>query len=401
MNYILFDDHTRYGFLPLTYTRPIADLRIGITTIREKWKRHLEAPLSTLTVNSLQDKFPAQIESQNIIIQGGVLPDQSLAEAVQSLSASEALVNDEGQLLAAHLSDKKLNQLTKNDLALASSSVLKECTPTTYDQSLLKLNHWYDLFSNNDKALRTEFEQLTRNRKSAPVPKNTTVLGDAVFVEQGATINCATLNAQEGPIYIGKEAEIMEGSHIRGPCAAGPHSVIKMGAKIYGATTLGPYSKVGGELNNVVIQGYSNKGHDGFLGNAVLGEWCNIGADTNNSNLKNNYGDVKVWNYQEDTFANTGLQFCGLVMGDHSKCAINTMFNTGTTIGVSANIFGGGFPRRFIPSFSWGGSKGFTTFKLSKAYEVAERVMPRRDEQLTNADKEILENVFKTTEKYR
>ncbi|MGB1307109.1 MAG: glucose-1-phosphate thymidylyltransferase, partial [Flavobacteriales bacterium] len=216
-----------------------------------------------------------------------------------------------------------------------------------------------------------------------------------------AKVEHAILNASTGPIYVGKDAEIMEGSIVRGPLAMCENSVLKMGAKIYGATTLGPYCKVGGEVNNSVLLGYSNKGHDGFLGNSVLGEWCNLGADTNNSNLKNNYAEVKLWSYQSERFVNTGLQFCGLIMGDHSKCGINTMFNTGTVVGVSANVFGAGFPRNFVSSFSWGGSAGYMTYRLNKVFEVAEKVMQRRAIEFNQVEKDILTEVFELTKSYR
>jgi len=222
-----------------------------------------------------------------------------------------------------------------------------------------------------------------------------------IFVEEGAKVECAILNASTGPIYIGKDAEIMEGAIVRGPLALCEHAALKMGAKIYGPTTIGPHSKVGGEVNNSVIIGYSNKGHDGFLGNSVLGEWCNIGADSNNSNLKNNYAEVKLWNYPQERFVNTGLTFCGLIMGDHSKCGINTMFNTGTVVGVNANIFGSGFPRNFVASFSWGGAAGFTTYKTADAFEVAARVFDRRGMVFNETEQEILQHVFEITAKYR
>jgi UDP-N-acetylglucosamine diphosphorylase/glucosamine-1-phosphate N-acetyltransferase len=271
-----------------------------------------------------------------------------------------------------------------------------------YDDEVLKLEHTWDIFSKNGQAIEDDFELLTKGRRSQQIPSSNNVIsGEYIFIEEGAKLEFATLNASSGPIYIGKDAEIMEGSMIRGPFALCEHATVKLGAKIYGPTTVGPHSKVGGEVNNSVIFGYSNKGHDGFLGNSVLGEWCNLGADTNNSNLKNNYAEVRLWDYNTETFAKTGLQFCGLMMGDHSKCGINTMFNTGTVVGVSANIFGSGFPRNFVPSFSWGGNGGFTTYLTNKAFEVAEVVMSRRDIELTDIDKAILEHVFEVTKKFR
>ena len=243
---------------------------------------------------------------------------------------------------------------------------------------------------------------ITKNRKSQPIPAGVnTVNQENIFLEEGAKLTFCTLNASTGPIYIGKDAEIMEGCIVRGALAMCDNSVLKLGAKIYGATTIGPHSKVGGEVNNSVLMGYSNKGHDGFLGNSVLGEWCNLGADTNNSNLKNNYAEVRLWDYNTGRFAKTGLQFCGLMMGDHSKCGINTMFNTGTVVGVSANIFGSGFPRNFIPSFSWGGASGFTVYKTNKVFEVANEVMKRRKISFDDIEKRILENVYELTKQYR
>jgi UDP-N-acetylglucosamine diphosphorylase/glucosamine-1-phosphate N-acetyltransferase len=250
--------------------------------------------------------------------------------------------------------------------------------------------------------IEADFALLTAGRKSAPLSETVSVLSrENVFVEEGFSGEYFTLNASTGPVFLGKGSEIMEGSVIRGPLALGSHSTVKLAAKIYGPTTIGPHCKAGGEINNSVLQGFSNKGHDGFLGNAVVGEWCNLGADTNNSNLKNNYTEVKVWNYPSNRFIRTGLQFCGLIMGDHSKTGINTMLNTGTVAGVSANIFGSGFPRNFIPSFSWGGAAGLVDYKLEKAFETMEEVMRRRDLELTETDKVIFRHIFKETEKYR
>ena len=267
---------------------------------------------------------------------------------------------------------------------------------------LLKVETTWDIFSKNGAAIKADFDLITKNRTSAPIPEKTVAFNsEAIFIEEGAKLPLCVLNATDGPIYIGKNAEIMEGSMVRGPFALCEESTLKMGTKIYGSTTVGPHSKVGGEVNNSVFFGYSNKGHDGFLGNSVIGEWCNLGADTNNSNLKNNYAEVRLWSYETENFAKTGLQFCGLMMGDHSKCGINTMFNTGTVVGVSANIFGSGFPRNFIPSFSWGGAKGFTTYLTSKAFEVAKVVMLRRGIELSEQESAILEHVFELSAAYR
>ena len=271
-----------------------------------------------------------------------------------------------------------------------------------FDEDLLQIKNTWDLFSLNEQAIQSDFELITEGKKSQPIPDGVQAIQkEHIFIEEGATVLFSSLNASKGPIYIGKGAEIMEGCSVRGPFAMCEHSVLKMGTKIYGATTLGPYCKVGGEVSNSVLFGYSNKGHDGFLGNSVIGEWCNLGADTNTSNLKNNYAQVKLWNYQQNKFTDTGLQFCGLMMGDHSKCGINTMFNTGTVVGVSANVFGAGFPRNFIPSFSWGGPSGFKTYQLKKVFEVAKVVMKRRSLNFSEQDQRILEFIFEETSSKR
>ena len=272
-----------------------------------------------------------------------------------------------------------------------------------YQGDYLLLEHPWELFSKNKEILAYDFDLLTRDRVSQSLSDTNTVLGDRdqIFLEEGARVECSILNTQDGPIYIGKNAQIMEGCIVRGGMALCDHAILKMGAKIYGASTFGPYCKVGGEVNNAVLMAYSNKGHEGFLGNSVLGEWCNLGADTNTSNLKNNYAPVRLWNYATEGFAKTGLQFCGLMMGDHSKAGINTMFNTGTVVGVSANIFGSGFPRNFMPSFSWGGASGYTEYKTNKAFETARAMMARRGVEFDEAEQSILEEVFQQTEKYR
>ncbi len=389
MNYILFDGPSRQNLLPFTYTRPVADIRIGILTIREKWEAYLGYTTTTITEAYLADKFPMVELESNVMINGAVLPSAKLVELVTSLKENQAIFQGE-DLIAFFSKD------TQEEVDFESYDVIE------YDDELLKIEHTWDIFSKNGEAIISDFQLLTEGRTSQPISDTNQVLGKAhVFVEEGASLECVTLNATKGPIYIGKDAEIMEGSVIRGPFALCEGATVKLSAKIYGPTTVGPFSKVGGEVNNSVIFGYSNKGHDGFLGNSVLGEWCNLGADTNNSNLKNNYAEVRLWDYQTEGFARTGLQFCGLMMGDHSKCGINTMFNTGTVVGVSANIFGSGFPRNFVPSFSWGGSSGFKTYLTRKAFEVAEVVMKRRNVDLTDQDKAILEYIFEETQKYR
>lgn len=389
MNYILFDGPSRNNLLPFTFTRPVADIRVGILTIREKWELHLDAITTTITEEYLSDKYPMVEMEENILINASYLPNFDLVEMIKDLGENQAIFRNE-DVIAFYTKD------AQDDIDFETFEAIE------YDDDILKIEHTWDIFSKNGQAIEDDFELVTKDRRSQPIPSSNNVIsGENIFIEEGAKLEFAILNASSGPIYIGKDSEIMEGSIIRGPFALCEHAVVKLGAKIYGPTTVGPHSRVGGEVNNSVIFGYSNKGHDGFLGNSVLGEWCNLGADTNNSNLKNNYAEVRLWDYNTDAFAKTGLQFCGLMMGDHSKCGINTMFNTGTVVGVSANIFGSGFPRNFIPSFSWGGNGGFTTYLTNKAFEVAEVVMARRTIELTEIDRSILEHVFEITKKFR
>ncbi len=395
-NLILFDDDIRDHLLPLTFTRPICELRIGILTIREKWEKWLGIDASYITQDYLSEKYPLKITSENIVINGSVMPSERLCRLVKQLDFNEALLQD-GELIAAKLNKEQFEHLMNNEDI--QELVGYELVETPF----LKINHPWDIFMLNEIAIAEDFEFLTKGRTSQAISTTNIVLGDRenIFLEEGASVECATLNAKKGPIYIGKDAEVMEGTHIRGALALCEGAKLKLGAKVYGATTIGPYSKVGGEVSNIVITGYSNKGHDGYLGNAVLGEWCNIGADSNNSNLKNNYAEVRLWDYLTEKFIPTGLQFCGLIMGDHSKCGINTMFNTGTVIGVSANVFGAGFPRNFVPSFSWGGASGYSTYRLDKVCEVAEKVMARRKVDFTETDKNILANIFEQTSSNR
>lgn len=389
MNYILFDGNVRNQLLPFTFTRPVADIRVGILTIREKWEHLLGFTTTTVTEDYLSEKYPFLELENNILINASFLPSEKLVNIIKGLQENQAVF----------LEDEPIAFFTTEgqEVDFESFDIIKYV-----EDDVLRIEHTWDIFSKNGEAIKRDFEMLTKNRDSQPIPKGIwTKNPENIFIEEGATIEFCTLNASEGPIYIGKDAEIMEGSMVRGPFALCEHSTLKMGAKIYTNTTIGPHSKVGGEVNNSVIFGYSNKGHDGFLGNSVLGEWCNLGADTNNSNLKNNYAEVRLWDYETEGFARTGLQFCGLMMGDHSKCGINTMFNTGTVVGVSANIFGSGFPRNFVPSFSWGGSGGFTTYKTDKAFEVAKVVMERRNIEFSEMDAKILEHVFEETAKWR
>jgi UDP-N-acetylglucosamine diphosphorylase/glucosamine-1-phosphate N-acetyltransferase len=389
MNYILFDGTVRNALLPFTFTRPVADIRIGILTIREKWEKYLGYTTTTLTEEYLMEKYPMVEMEENIMINASFLPNPILIDMVQNLNAKEAILFGE-EIIAFHTND------TQEDIDFDEYELIE------YEGDVLRVENTWDIFAKNDAAIREDFELLTEDRFSQPIPKSVNVIApENIFIEEGAKLEFVTLNASTGPIYIGKNAEIMEGSVIRGPFALCEEAQVKLATKVYGATTVGPHCRIGGEVNNSVLFGYSNKGHDGFLGNSVLGEWCNIGADSNNSNLKNNYEEVRLWSYETEGFARTGLQFCGLMMGDHSKCGINTMFNTGTVVGVSTNIFGSGFPRNFVPSFSWGGASGFTTYITKKAFETAKIVMSRRHVEFTEEDAKILEHVFEETKKYR
>lgn len=389
MNYILFDGTVRNSLLPLTFTKPVADLRIGILTIREKWETYLGFTTTTLTEDYLEEKFPMVEMAQNVMINSSFLPTLALAELIMELKENQAIFKDE-EVIAFFTTESQ------------ETIDFEHYEQIEFESEVLQIKNTWDLFSLNDKVLRADFELITEGRISQPIPEGVRYVNkENIFIEEGAEILFSVLNASNGPIYIGKDALVMEGSLIRGPYAMCERSVVKMGAKIYGATTVGPFCTVGGEINNSILSGYSNKGHDGFLGNSVLGEWCNIGADTNNSNLKNNYSEVRLWNYETENFAKTGLQFCGLIMGDHSKCGINTMFNTGTVIGVSANIYGSNFPRNFIPSFSWGGAAGFSTYQMDKVTETATLVMKRREVDFDSKEQRILEHIFEITKKYR
>lgn len=388
-NFILFDDDCRDHLLPFTLTRPVSEIRIGILTIREKWQRSLNAKPLYFTQSYLREKFPLEIKETNWLINGSVLPDPRLVAQVKALLTGEAIV--ENDLLIACCAEEKFLKAERLDTqSLIRSS--KIIAPASSPRTVRKLT---DIFSKNSEALRDDYKLITYKRRSATIYESNKVLNrNDVFIEEGAKVEFAYLNASKGPIYIGRNAEVMEGAMIRGPFSLGDHSEVKMGAKIYFPSTVGPHCKVGGEINASVIFGYSNKVHDGYLGHSIIGEWCNLGAGTNNSNLKNNYGEVDLWNYATERFEPTGLQFCGLMMGDHAKCGINTMFNTGTVVGVFANIFGGEFPGKLIPSFSWGSpSKGFDEYKIDKALEVARRAMERKGIELTNVDEKLLKHI--------
>ncbi len=389
MNYILFDGPARNALLPFTFTRPVADILTGIMTIRQKWEMRLGSTTTTLTEEYLSAKFPMVELEENVMINASFLPNNTLAEMVSVLGPNQAIFKGD-EVIAFYTNEEQ------EEVDFDTYEIIE------YEGDCITIKNTWDIFSKNNLAIQEDFNYLTEDRKSQPIPKSVNVIApENVFIEEGAKLEFVTLNASTGPIYIGKDTEIMEGSMIRGPFALCDNASVKMGSKVYGATTVGPYSRIGGEVKNTVIFAHSNKGHEGYLGDSVIGEWCNMGADTNNSNLKNNYEEVKLWSYKTEGFAKTGLQFCGLMMGDHSKCGINTMFNTGTVVGVSANIFGTGFPRNFIPSFSWGGASGFTTYVTKKAFETARLVMSRREIEFDEQEAAILEHVFEESKKWR
>jgi len=393
---ILFDDEVRDHLLPLTYTRPVCELRVGILTIREKWERWMGGEIAFVTQDYLAEKYPIDYGAENIVINGSVMPSEQLCTLLKQMEFNEAFLRGD-ELIAAKLDEAQFERLVNDE-------EIKELRGFDLeDTQYLKLDRLWDIFQLNDQALELDFQLLTQGRTSQPLSSTNTVIGpsEKVFLEEGAEVECAMLNTARGPIYLGANAQIMEGSTVRGGLAMGPHSVLKMGAKIYGATTLGPHCKLGGEVNNSVLQGYSNKGHDGYLGNSVIGEWCNLGADTNASNLRNNYGEIKAWSYVDEDFRKTGRQFAGLFMGDHSKSGINTMFNTGTVVGVSANVFGSGFPPKFIPSFSWGGAGKLETFLAEKAFEAAEYMMSRRKVAFDLQERLIMLRIFEESARYR
>jgi len=383
MNVILFDDPTlRKALLPFTYTRPLSAIRVGILTIAEKWEKRLGTEVSYKTETYLQKKYPVVSTLNNLLINGAVCPDELLVDTVKSLPDGYYLVKG-NFLIAARNPDDEMT--TQNTLE--------------YESQLTVIDHPWRVFRENADQLKRDFKLITHGRKSFPITdKYTAVYGEEnIFVEEGVTILAAVLNAESGPIYLGKNSIIQEGVVIRGSFALCENAQINMGAKLRGDTTVGPFSKVGGEISNTVFFGNSNKAHDGYLGNSVIGEWCNLGAGTNSSNLKNNYDTVKLWSHAENSFKNTGLQFCGLMMGDHSKSGISTMFNTGTVVDVCANIFGGGLPPTYIPSFAWGGAQGFTIYKIEKALETINKVMSRRNADFSEDDKDILLHLFKET----
>ncbi len=404
-NVVLYDTlESHENLLPLAYTRPVADFRIGITTIKEKWESLLPGHYSYKTVGYLQEKFPKKDLEDNpaLFIAGCVIPDEGLVEAICALKEGEVLT-DGKKVIAFNARETEFDRLSSaNPEEIAGSRV---AVP-----ELGSLEYVYDIFLKNAEVFKADYARMVKGRSSALLSDSCRLIGPgttpdglpSVFIEEGAQVEGAILNVKNGPIYIGKDSEVMEGCALRGPIALCHRSKFKMGAKVYGGTTIGPFCKVGGEIDNVVIFGYSNKAHDGYLGNAVIGEWCNIGAGTNASNLKNDYAKIRLWNYREHRFMRTDLQFCGLIMGDHSKAGINCMFNTATVVGVGVNLHGAGFPRVFIPSFSEGSPEGgFSNVEIDKFMSTAQRVMSRRGLELNDKDRHICEHIYDYASKFK
>lgn len=398
MNIILFDhEKIRTNLYPFTLTRSAADIRIGILTIAGKWEKLIkqEDQLNYITAGYIQPKYPLKTDQQNFIVASNILPDKQLISQIQNLQTNETLINSSGNKIATCLSEKDCKKLQET---LEWPKGLKEIP---LHQNCLQIDHPWHIFQHNGEAIKSDFSLICSNRTSEAIQDPFTRIYNTenVFVEEGASLKACIINAEKGPVYIGKNASVQEGAIIQGPFAMGEKSQVTMGAKIRADTTLGPFCKAGGEVNNAVMFGYSNKAHEGFLGNSVIGEWCNMGADTNVSNLKNNYDYIKLWDEATQDYVKTDVLFCGLFMGDHSKCGINTMFNTGTTVGVSANIFNGGFPQKHVPSFSWGGEHGLSTYKLEKAIETANNMMKRRDLALSEAEISILQHLYNQSQK--
>lgn len=381
----LFDSKHREALLPFTFTRPIAEIRVGILKISEKWHHYLQpSSIDFITTDYLQPIYPQSNTNFALYINGAFLPNFDLANAVSRLNVGEMLTDKSGEVIAL-----------KGDAPW--ETLIHTCAPQTYNHPLRKLTKKSDIFQFNGAEIQQDFILLTKGRTSMPLPNTCQLLGEPqnLFIEEGAQIECSTLNCKNGVIYIGKNAEIQEGCNVRGNLAILEHAQIKMGTRIYGDTTIGPHCRVGGEVSNLVMFGYSNKGHDGFVGNAVIGEWCNLGAGTNASNLKNNYGSVKQYNYATQRFEDTQLQFCGLMMGDHTKCSIGTQFNTATVVGVASQLFGSQFHSNFIPSFSFGNQeRGYTPIDIEKVIESEIAMMQRRNKTLSETYCQVLRTIF-------
>jgi len=400
MNFVLIDTHWQ-ELLPLTFTRPASHLLVGIDRIYDKWERHLGQTPAVMTAEYLQRKFPVVLEENNLLINSTIIPTTELVDSILNLPEGKVL-SHLGQFVAAHCDRKTCADLAfkiGKSVSLKVSDFVSE--EVGFAGNLIKMLQPSDLFSHNDAVLRKDFEEITKGYRTSSPPPDVRVKGKDLFIHKDAVLNHCIINTETGPVYIGPYAEIMEGTLIRGPVSIGAHSVVKMGAKIYGASSFGAYCRIGGEISNSVMHDYSNKGHDGFLGNSVVGSWCNLGADTNTSNLKNNYGPVRVWNYPSHSFRDSGLQFHGLIMGDHAKASINTMFNTGSVVGVCTNVFEGGFPPKFLPSFTWASSEKHETFKIEKAFEAARAMMQRREVEFDSEDEAIFNQIFRFDEEMR
>lgn len=396
-NIILFDlPAVRENLLPLSYTRPIADFLVGITTLRKKWESFLAGEFSYSTIGYLSEKYPMKTAEEDLFIASNIIATEHLARRLDTLEPGEVLMADTraGQRVLVGFKGGA-NRLDEVIHSMPAGIV--------YEEKVDAINYVYDIFLLNGRQIEADFDVLTAGREGQSIPRSNTVIGDPdrIYIESGAIVEGVVLNASHGPIYVGRHVEIMEGSCLRGPIALGEHSTVNMGTRIYPGTSLGPWCKVGGELNNVVIFGFTNKAHDGFLGNAVIGEWCNLGAGCVASNLKNDYTEIKLWNYPSHRFLRTGLQFCGLIMADHSKAGINTMFNTATVVGVGVNIHGSGFPRNFIASFSEGGPSGFTDLPMEKFFDIAKRMMARRGRSLSETDNRIFHAIRELAENYK
>jgi len=396
---IFFDDDKWKSILPLTYLKPACELRVGILTIAEKWKLLFDdATHGYITNDYLSHKYKISLEDTNIAINGRLLPNANVISLIKRLQPNQGLLYQDifiGGILSKEQFDIENQDIHIDDMEMIDIS--------SYDsRDLIFVERPQDLFLFNSSEIVKDYNLVTQGKKSATLNSTNRTYGlEKIFVEEGAKVDFSILNASDGPIYIGKDAVILENSVIKGPVCIGDNAVVKVGAKIYQGTTLGPYCKVGGEVKKSVFQGYSSKAHDGYLGDSVIGEWCNLGADTNCSNLKNNYSEVKTYNYKSKEFELTGLQFCGIILGDHCKTGINSMFNTGSVVGVSSNLFGASFPPKFIPSFSWGGSEGFETYTFAKAMDTINRSMQRKGLRLSHDEIEILKFVFEVSKQRR
>lgn len=397
-NYVLCDDPViREQLLPFTFTRPIANLRMGIFTFEEKWSRLLDGISGFYTVDYLSNKYPFHPKDPSEggiwMLNASILPTAQLVEKIKQLSKDEALVYGD-TWVAFFVPETQWNE--KGKIYPQAFDCLSGRGNVSYDGELMKICHPWDIFSLNDKQIKADLELLMKEKPSYTIDGEGMSTWGAypLYAEPGARVDHALIDTSEGPVYLGRNSRIMPGSLVKGPLALCEGSIIKMGAKIYGGNTFGPYCKVAGEVESTVMLGYSNKAHDGFIGDAVIGEWCNLGAGTNCSNLKNDYSQVRVWSYPKESFIKTGLQFCGLFLADHSKSAIGTQFNTGTVVGVAANVFASGFPRNFIPSFTWGKEP----YKIDRALETARIVYARRGKTFDAEDEAILRAVYSLTE---